>query len=192
MNSHSYNRNERDSVNIYNVFTPYLTDGEVIEWCGQPSLKPKRSTYNVMFGAFFSGFSLFWALMASQASVKFALFALPFFLAGLFIMFGQPTKNIRKNTYYAVTDRRCIIISYDKQMSFCDYRYSAMSGVNCINGSIMLAPPPVIEYHRRNRQAVNASDLTNSKESIKTNFIDINENAPKVCQLITMHLNENE
>lgn len=190
MYSKSYNRNPRDSVNIHSIFSPYLSPDETIEWCGQPSQKSKRPGYNFFFGAFYAGFALFWAIMAAQASVGFALFALPFFLVGLYVMFGQSTKKLRSNTYYAVTNERCIIISNDKEMSFCDYRYSSMSGVNCIDGSIILAPPAEFHYSYNGRRR-NTQDPTKSKKSIKTNFIDINEDAPKVCQIITMHIGEN-
>ncbi len=192
MYSKSYNQNPRDSVNIQSIFSSYLSPDEVIEWCGQPALKSKRTSSNIILGAIFSGFSLFWAIGAFQASqsIVFALFALPFFLAGLYVMFGQGTKKLRANTYYAVTNERCIIISNDKEMSFCDYRYSAMSGVSCIDGSIMLVPP-VIDYSYNSRHR-NTSNSDRAQQSIKTNFIDINEDAPKVCKIITLHISESQ
>ena len=117
-----------------------------------------------------------------------ALFALPFFIAGLTVMFGFGTKSIRLNTYYAVTNERCIIISDHKGISICDYRYSAMEGINLTNGSIILSPTVYnIQRYSGRRNSVNVSA---ENMSIKNNFIDIGEDAPKVYKMITAHINE--
>ena len=193
MYNQSYNRdpNKKSSakVDISSVFAPYLGQDEVIEWCGQPSLKPQSNKANIIFGSIYSGFALFWMIGAYQGSPVFALFGLPFFAVGLYVMFGKGTKKIRANTYYAVTDQRCIIISNYKETSFCDYRYSTLAGVNCINNSIMLAPVPDVNYSygRKRRSTV---DSTNNTRSIKTNFVDLGDDAIKVCQLISRHIGE--
>ena len=164
----NYNTDPRNGINVRNVFAPYLSPDEVIEWCGQPSLKSGTTAYHFVFGLFFTCFSLFWAF-------------------GVFMSGGE--KPVRRNTYYAVTNERCIIICNYKQMSFCDYRYSAMTGVSCVDGSIYLAP--IDPYmHLRNKRSVNVNGITMTSNALKINFIDIKEDAPKVCQIISQHIDE--
>lgn len=186
----NYNTDPRNGINVRNVFAPYLSPDEVIEWCGQPSLKSGTTAYHFVFGLFFTCFSLFWAfgVFMSGAGVM-SLFALPFVIAGIYIMLGGGEKPVRRNTYYAVTNERCIIICNYKQMSFCDYRYSAMTGVSCVDGSIYLAP--IDPYmHLRNKRSVNVNGITMTSNALKINFIDIKEDAPKVCQIISQHIDE--
>lgn len=188
MYSTNYNQSHKDRVNINSIFTPFLAPDETIEWCGQPAPKEKKEISQILFGCFYSGFAVFWAIMASQASLFFALFALPFFLAGLFVIFGQKTKKLRLNTYYAVTDQRCIIVSQYKDLSFVDYRYSTMTGINCMNGSVILSPIPFSPYTYSGRR--HNAGTAQLEQSIKSNFIDIGENTTKVCMIISKHINE--
>ena len=192
MYNNVYNKNNGSTINIRNVFAPYLSPDEFIEWCGQPSIKSGSNKSNFIFGLFFSGFALFWAFCVAMSGAGFmCLFALPFFIAGIYIMTGGGEKSVRRNTYYAVTNERCIIICIHKQTSFCDYRYSAMSGIKCVDGSIFLDSPDPYFYsqHRRNK-GVTINGRTVTTEPIKTNFIDIREDAPKVCQIISKHIDE--
>ena len=185
-----YNTDPRNGINIRNVFAPYLSPDEVIEWCGQPSFKSGTTAYHFVFGLFFTCFSLFWAFGVFMSGAGFmSLFALPFIVCGIYVMTGAGDKPVRRNTYYAVTNERCIIICNYKQMSFCDYRYSAMKGVNCVDGSIFLAPINTYMYSRSRRSgSVNGTSMTTN--ALKINFIDIKEDAPKVCQIISRHIDE--
>ena len=93
-----------------------LEPGERLLWSGQPS-QGLRFTwldlYTIPFGLFFTGFAAVWVVMAYQSSPLFALFGLPFFLAGAFMAFGRffVEAKQRARTHHAVTDRRAIIVS---------------------------------------------------------------------------------
>ncbi|MGI9370798.1 MAG: aspartate carbamoyltransferase catalytic subunit [Ruegeria sp.] len=91
-----------------------LDRGEKIIWQGRPdgefSIKDV-SIVLVFFGFFFAGFAVFWVAMASQASILFSLFGLPFVAAGFFLVangiFGRTFR--RRRSWYTLTDRRAFI-----------------------------------------------------------------------------------
>jgi Bacterial PH domain len=95
-----------------------LAPGERFLWSGQPRGGIKFSasdTYRIPISLLFTGVSLSWEILAyvSGAGLMFALSGLPFLLFGLYMNFGRfPLDARRRNrTYYAVTDRRIIIVS---------------------------------------------------------------------------------
>lgn len=101
-----------------------LLPEERILWAAQPlpgRLFSPADLFMIPFGLFWLGFSIFWMVMASAGArtapgsmgIIFPLFGLPFVLIGLYLVFGRfiYTHYRRKSTYYAVTDKRIIIMT---------------------------------------------------------------------------------
>lgn len=106
--------------NALAVFQTDLMKDEKILWSGQPEPKLlcKKDLFLIPFGLFFFCFSIFWILGASgflsgahQLSA-FGLFGIPFVLVGAYTLFGRFFVKSwkQKNTYYAVTDQRILIL----------------------------------------------------------------------------------
>lgn len=88
-----------------------LHDDESIIWQGRPepgiAFKPSH-VFTILFGLVFSGFALFWMIMASQAGGFFWMFGLIHFTAGFCVMFGPivgPAYRRNKTWYTLTTDR---------------------------------------------------------------------------------------
>lgn len=90
-----------------------LFPSETILWQGQPDPTIRRSDLNpreMLFGAFFSGFALFWMAMAAQGGGVMALFGLPFVAIGLRMLGGAPYgAYVRRRTWYTLTNQRAFI-----------------------------------------------------------------------------------
>jgi hypothetical protein len=91
-----------------------LDPGESILWQGQPAPRLRlefRSPFEPLFFIFFTGFSIFWMVMASQAGGFFWMFGLLFFFVGSFALVGQHfwKRYERSRTFYTLTDRRAFI-----------------------------------------------------------------------------------
>jgi hypothetical protein len=108
------------------VFASELMAGETVEWFGQPDpsvLFTRADIFLIPFSLLWGGFALFWEASAlgmvfkSKAGGRppdfFALFGLPFVVIGLYFIFGRfiYKKWRKKNTYYAVTNKRVIILT---------------------------------------------------------------------------------
>ncbi|MEG1710710.1 MAG: hypothetical protein RR316_02785 [Clostridia bacterium] len=101
----------------------YLLPNETLLWQGfsygkHKILSKSRSVMQIVFGALFIGFAVFF-IMASKAGGIFFLFGLPFIFIGIYFAFGQNIikSNRLKNCMYAVTDKRIIIIYKDRVTS---------------------------------------------------------------------------
>lgn len=103
-----------------------LSPGEKVIWRGQPPqgllLFRAQDLAMVPFFAIWTGFSLFWEAMAIMAFLEggmgspgicFPLFGLPFVAIGLYMLSGRFLLDApaRRRTYYALTDRRVVIVS---------------------------------------------------------------------------------
>lgn len=91
-----------------------LDKSEAILWQGRPDAKVvfKFSNFvGFVFGLFFSGFALFWMIMASSAGGYFWMFGLIHFFAGIAVAFGSMFWSAwrRGHTWYTLTDRRAFI-----------------------------------------------------------------------------------
>jgi len=91
-----------------------LDPGEVILWQGRPDSVVTWTGANIaasVFGLVFSGFAVFWMVMASRAPGAFWMFGLIHFFAGLAIGIGPPFWSAwrRRHTWYTLTDRRAFI-----------------------------------------------------------------------------------
>jgi hypothetical protein len=95
-----------------------LAPGERLLWSGRPrgGIQFQASdAYRIPFSLMFTGVSLVWEALAiyAGAGLVFALTGVPLILFGLYMNFGRfPVDARRRNrTYYALTDRRVIIVS---------------------------------------------------------------------------------
>jgi len=91
-----------------------LDKDETILWQGRPdggfAFKPSM-IFTTVFGLFFSGFALFWMIMASTGGGYFWTFGLIHFFAGFAVILGPLFGGMwmRRHTWYTLTDRRAFI-----------------------------------------------------------------------------------
>jgi hypothetical protein len=95
-----------------------LAPGERLLWSGRPRggvVFTATDAYRIPFSLLFLGVSVFWQVLAFAwgGDLFFALTGLPFLFFGIYMNFGRfPLDARRRNrTYYALTDRRVIIVS---------------------------------------------------------------------------------
>jgi hypothetical protein len=111
-----------------NPFTARLDPGEKLLWSGQPKqgvrLQP-QDVFLIPFSLMWGGFAIFWEAtvlgivhLAPAHAVRqnpplfFSLWGIPFVVVGLYLIFGRFFYDaaLRKKTFYAVTDRRLIVL----------------------------------------------------------------------------------
>ncbi|MEP5727836.1 MAG: aspartate carbamoyltransferase catalytic subunit [Sulfitobacter sp.] len=91
-----------------------LDPDETILWQGRPENGVKlewKSAFEPFFFLFFTGFSVFWMIMASQAPGPFWMFGLLFFGVGMFNLVGKHfwKAYLRNGTFYTLTTKRAFI-----------------------------------------------------------------------------------
>ena len=95
----------------FNVFQDELLEGEEILWMDKPQAWKLLNVYDL----YLIPFSLFWCgiVFSFWQGSGFILFILPHTLIGLYMLFGRFIVKYLRNrrTYYAVTDRRILIMS---------------------------------------------------------------------------------
>jgi hypothetical protein len=98
-------------------FTGRLLKGEEISWCAQPAqglLLTSRDWLLIPFSLLWAGFAIFWeaSVLGTSAPIFFKLFGALFVLIGLYIVAGRLLLDawIRRGIYYAVTDKRVLIL----------------------------------------------------------------------------------
>ncbi len=185
------------NTELYHQVQPYLHPGEDILWIGKPasSEMPKTAIFPMVFSIFFIGFSIFWMLTAASMSGIFALFGLPFLLAGLGLLYGTTLgrKNAMKSAVYAVTETRAIIVvSLPRTGTNCkEYVLSNLPSVNLENvkgqiGTIRFEDPTVYhyDYGRYNRRR---TSTYSPERELTTAFLMI-DNVHYVYHLISERL----
>jgi hypothetical protein len=108
-------KNKRDAAN---VFESYLTKDETILWMGQPNprwLLSSGDVFLIPFSLMWGGFALFWeaGALSGGAPGFFALWGVPFVLVGQYLIWGRFIHKYlrRKNTFYALTNRRALVLN---------------------------------------------------------------------------------
>lgn len=101
---------------IYGVFEDDLLKNERLLWVGQPDPKALFTVADIFlipFSIFWSGFVLIFVAVISKVGWFGVLFILPFVLLGVYFLVGRFIYKIwkRKNTFYAVTTRRVLILT---------------------------------------------------------------------------------
>jgi hypothetical protein len=100
------------------LFQEDLLKDENILWTGQPETTvffTGADIFLIPFSLLWGGFAIFWqvTVLTEGAPVSFALFGIPFVLLGLYLIFGRFIYKMwrKKNTYYAVTNRRVLVLT---------------------------------------------------------------------------------
>lgn len=108
---------------------PYLDDGEVLLWQGQPSARVAfdlglATVLPSIFGVLFASAAIVIAFQALMAGEPLALvFALPFFAVGAFLAIGRFYWDAyrRSKTRYALTNRRALVARSHRGRSIQSY-----------------------------------------------------------------------
>ena len=100
------------------VVEPLLEPDERLIWSGQPrgGIRFELSDlFYVPFSLLWAGFAFFWnfAVWQSGGPLFARLFGIPFVLVGIYIVVGRFVYDAlrRKNTYYALTNQRVMILT---------------------------------------------------------------------------------
>ncbi len=101
----AYNKYSANSSHV----TTYLLNGEVVLWEGTGKPPKGVNMAQMIFPIFWTGFSIFWTVMASMAGGFFGLFGVPFILIGIFLF--KQMKGDTSEKIYAITNKRLIIVS---------------------------------------------------------------------------------
>jgi len=95
-----------------------LLPGERILWRGRPDVwaySMRGAWYLIPFSLLWGGFAIFWevSVLASGGGPFFALWGIPFVVAGLYLIFGRilVARREAERTAYAVTNRRILILT---------------------------------------------------------------------------------
>jgi len=98
-------------------FTERLLKGEKILWCGQPGqglLLTSRDWLLIPFSLFWGGFFVFWekGVLDTNTPTLMKLWGVPFLLIGVYLVAGRFLLDawIRRGMYYAVTNKRVLIL----------------------------------------------------------------------------------
>ena len=102
--------------NLQSELRQHLDLDEHLLWTGKPKsgiIFRTADAFLIPFSILWCGFAIFWMIAASQASLIFALFGLPFVLIGLIFVFGRfiIDRKQRENTVYGITENRILIKS---------------------------------------------------------------------------------
>jgi hypothetical protein len=111
-------------MNIYNEFDwvdKHLFEGEKVLWQGKPEeghLFSASDIFFIPFSILWCAFACFWefSVIVAGAPILFCLWGIPFVLFGLYITVGRffLKQSSRKQTFYAVTDRKVIRMKKNK------------------------------------------------------------------------------
>jgi len=137
----------------YNVtaeLQQHLDNNEKLIWTGRPRTGIVFRTADIFlipFSLLWCGFAIFWVIMASQGSIFFAMFGIPFVVIGLIFVFGRFIIDAkqREKTYYGLTDDRIIIKSGVYKKSIKSINIKTLSDIEYVeksdgSGTINIGP----------------------------------------------------
>lgn len=101
----AYNKYTANSSHV----TTYLLNGEVVLWEGTGKPPKNVNMASMVFPIFWTGFSIFWTLLATIGAGFMGLFGVPFILIGIFLF--KTMKGDTAEKIYAITNKRLIIVS---------------------------------------------------------------------------------
>lgn len=119
------------------VIAAQLAPEEQLFWFGQPKPGIRLEPSDILmipFSLLWGGFAIFWEIgvILAGAPFFFALFGIPFVLVGIYVIVGRFFVDAwqRANTYYAVTDRRILIVSNFIQQTVQSLNLANLTGVS--------------------------------------------------------------
>lgn len=99
-------------------FDSYLTNDESILWEGQPNphwLFSPKDALLIPFSLLWGGFAIVWevGVLSSRAPSLFMLWGIPFVVIGQYLIWGRFLYKYlrRQKTYYAITERRALVLN---------------------------------------------------------------------------------
>ena len=126
---------------------PELQPDEQLLWAGQPNPNKVFTAFDIFlipFSLLWGGFAIFWEALALTNVMRyggpadfFPLFGLPFLALGIYLMFGRflVKRYVKRNTIYAVTDRRVITITKAFRRSVRSLSLKRLPGLEVSTGS---------------------------------------------------------
>ncbi len=174
---------------------PYLHLNEVALWIGAPSSTklPKKAISSVLPAVFGMIFIIFWLIAAIEAGPLFIIFGLIF----AFITFRSTFKSTiglkigLKNSIYAVTEERAIIVITDRRngTSCIEYPFSDISGIFLENvkgdiGTIRFEDVNVYQIERTKYSNRQLRSVYSPERELTTAFVAI-EDVHKVYHMIS-------
>lgn len=178
------NNMDNNSYDLQLQIKPYLDVNEDILWCDKPYKKFVFTTNDIfvtLFGIVWLSFSIFWVVGAFLATGEmdeptfsiFPLFGLPFVFIGLYLLFFRHIFGAikRKNTIYALTNKRALIVHTGNRQYVQEYRYENISNIQlkCDDndvGSIFFLTG-AINYNRNGRSYASTSGIFGIKDTKK-------------------------
>lgn len=140
-----------------------LLDGETIEWTGQPTLSlilDNADIFLIPFSLIWGGFWIFLVIRAlignghgSPESVFTVLWGIPFFLVSQYLIWGRYFYKTwkKKRTYYAVTNKRVLIVIQSMREKSLHAAY--IKDIRAINKSVGKDGIGTIEFGNSNGMA---------------------------------------
>lgn len=120
------------------MFSHFLKTEEEIIWQGNPRHPfPMHHLPQIIFGAFYFLFAVFWTIMASSEVPVIGLFGLPFIIVGISLVFrNKKGKNTNiPEVYYLLTNKRIIVIANYSSNKYTSLDLEDITNINLIKGA---------------------------------------------------------
>ena len=125
------------SSELLTEISPYIGQNEKILWCDKPVknfIIAGAEIFNVLFGAFWLAFSIFWLIMTlvDKNSGALPYFSIPFILLGLWlVLFKHLVQAVkRKKIIYVVTNKRVLVVTTGKEEFVEEFCYSDIAEID--------------------------------------------------------------
>lgn len=134
-------------------FDGYLLRNETLLWTGHPnpfSLFTSMDLFLVPFSLMWGGFAIVWeaSVVGNGAPSLFTLWGIPFIVVGQYLIWGRFLHKYlrRRQTYYAITDRRALILSNFFRASLTSFLLHQMSSLHWRGRTILFDLGHVAPY----------------------------------------------